>query len=153
MDTYNPESRSDILKLINNTPIFSGVGLPEQQMLADNCFIMQRGKEEVIIEQDEVGDTLYIIIKGRVLILLKNQSTGWVRVNILHPGDVFGEIAILRHIPRTARVVTDTPCTFLTIDAKHFLEIYQYFPPKSRDNIQLIVEKRLASLADYASKG
>ena len=67
-----------------------------------------------------------------------------MRVDTLGSGDVFGEIAILRNIPRTARITTETPCTFLTITAKNFLEMYQYFPPESRNNIQLIVAKRLA---------
>lgn len=106
--------------------------------------MVNRNADEIIIEQGEIGDSLYIIIKGRVTVSIRKASRGWIRINTLGPGDVFGEIAILRNIPRTARITTETPCTFLTINAKDFLEIYHYFPPKSRDNIQLIVAKRLA---------
>lgn len=151
MDFSGNLSLSDILTVINNVSIFSGIGIPEQHLLANKCHLLQSDKEEMIIDQGAVGDTLYVIIKGRVNVLIKSASKGWVRVNTLGPGDVFGEIAILRGIPRTARITTQTPCLFLTVSAKEFLDIYQYFPPKSRDNIQLVVAKRLAHIAQSHS--
>lgn len=145
--TPSPLTHDAILKIINSAHIFSGIGIKEQEMLAEKCKIMNRDKDEIIIEQGEVGDILYIIIYGRVLISVNTESKGFVKVNVLHPGDVFGEIAILRSVPRTARVTTETACSFLTINARDFLQIYQYFPPQSRNNIQLVIEKRLAGLA------
>lgn len=98
---------------------------------------------------DEIGDRLYIIIKGTVEVCVKTNSKGWKRINTLGPGDVFGEIAILRNIRRTARIVTITACQFLTINAKDFLDVYQYFPARARDNIQLVVAKRLQESGVY----
>lgn len=139
-------SQIDTLRLINNISIFSGIGIPEQHMLANRCTIIKCDEDVIMIEQGEKGDRLYGIIKGKVLISRRAQSKGWMQINVLTSGDVFGEIAILRHIPRTTRVTTLTPCIFLTISAQDFLDIYQYFPPNSRDNIQLIIAKRLAQL-------
>ena len=152
MDSFGSASQTDILRLISNTSIFSGVGVPELNMLANKCSIIAKNSDEIVIEQGEIGDSLYIIMKGSVDVSIKTKSDGWLRVNTLGPGDVFGEIAILRNIPRTARISTHVPCTFLTINAKDFLDIYQYFPPKSRDNIQLIVAKRLAAHGTHRSK-
>lgn len=147
MERSDLTTKENILRFINHTSIFSGIGIHEQHMLIERCTIVKRDKDEIIIEQGDIGDTLYIILEGKVIISKKNLSKGWIRINTLGPGDVFGEIAILRNVRRTARVTTETPCKFLTINAKNFLEIYQYFPPKSRNNIQLIIEKRLAALA------
>ena len=144
MDIDKCANTADIIKIINHTEIFTGIGEHEQHMLASKCLIVTYKQDEVVIEQGAVGDTLYAIIKGRVTVSVKTRVDGWMRINTLGVGDVFGEIAILRNIPRTARITTQSPCIFLTINAKNFLEVYQYFPPKSRDNIQLIVAKRLA---------
>lgn len=139
----------DVLKAIYNANIFSGIGITEQKMLAEKSVVTLCGPEEIIIEQGEIGDKLYIIIDGQMLVSVKDINVGQRKVNILGSGDVFGEIAILRRIPRTARVSTITPCKFLSINAHDFFEAYQYFPPRARDNIQLVIAKRLAQLGSY----
>ena len=150
MNANDPFVQGEIHRAISNTTMFAGIGLHEQHMLADKCTLIDYKADEVVIEQGDVGDRLYMIIKGRVLVSKHIESKGWVRVNILNEGDVFGEIAILRQYPRTARITTLAPCSFLTINASDFLNAFQYFPQQSRDNIQLIVAKRLAQLADLA---
>ncbi|KTC80422.1 cyclic nucleotide-binding domain-containing protein [Legionella cherrii] len=135
--------QADIIPILSRATIFTGIGLIEQKMLADKCVIANYRPEEIVIEQGEIGDMLYIIIRGTVQVSIKTQSMGWKRINTLGPGDVFGEIAILRNIRRTARISTITACQFLTINARDFLAVYQYFPARARDNIQLVVAKRL----------
>jgi CRP/FNR family cyclic AMP-dependent transcriptional regulator len=105
--------------------------------------------DTIVIEQDDVSNNLYIIINGYVLVSKRKLSNEWVKVNQLGPGDFFGEIALLRNVRRTARVTTKTLCTFLTMNGADFLEIYKYFPARARDNIQIIVAKRLAELSSY----
>lgn len=142
--------QSDVIKAIYNAHIFSGIGIVEQKMLADKSVVTRCAAEEIIIEQGEIGDKLYIVIEGQMLVSVKDINVGRRRVNTLGPGDVFGEIAILRRIPRTARVSTITPCKFLSINAHDFFDAYQHFPPKARDNIQLVIAKRLAQLGSHA---
>lgn len=136
----------DMLHAIRKATLFSGIGRIEEQMLANKCVIESYDAEEIVIEQGDIGDKLYIITEGRMLVSVKDVSVGWRRVNTLGPGDIFGEIAILRRVPRTARVTTITPCKFLTINAQDFFNVYQYFPAKARDNIQLVIAKRLQEL-------
>ncbi|WP_231865911.1 cyclic nucleotide-binding domain-containing protein [Legionella fallonii] len=129
--------------MINTIPIFSGIGIHEQNMLARKCLIVEFNTGVILIKQGEIADRLYAILKGSVDVI-KTTSNRSVRISRLGAGDVFGEIAILRAIPRTASIITTMPCKFISINGKDFLEIYQYFSPKARDNIQLMVEKRLA---------
>jgi CRP-like cAMP-binding protein len=135
--------------MVYDVPIFAGVGEHEQHLLAGKLTV-EYVNEGIVIEEGAVGDKLYVITKGTVLISKRYPSKGWVPINTLGPGDFFGEIAILRKIPRTARVSVLTPCTFLTINADDFLEIYQSFSAPSRDNIQIIIAKRLEQLRDMA---
>jgi len=143
MENLSHFTEADVYRAINNVSVFAGIGIHEQHMLFNKLVVVHRKPEEIVIEQGDVGDTLYIIMKGKVIVSLKRNSSTWLQIKKLGPGDVFGEIAILRNIPRTARITTETACTFLAINAKDFLDIYQYFPPAARDNIQLVVKKRL----------
>jgi CRP-like cAMP-binding protein len=139
-------SQKGILQVINRITIFASLGVHEQNMLAEKCHVTNYQKEEIVIEQGDVGDILYAVIKGQVIVSKRSVSQGWVTVSRLGPGEVFGEIAILRNVRRTARVTTETPCTFLTISKEDFLQIYQYFPARAHDDIQLVVAKRLAAV-------
>lgn len=146
MDTITSVARPEVLSAIYKTHMFSGIGMNEQKMLADKSVIAACAAEETIIEQGEIGDKLYIIIEGRMQVSIKDLNLGRKRINTLGPGDIFGEIAILRRIPRTARVSSITPCKYLSISAEDFFNAYRYFPAKARDNIQLVVAKRLQEL-------
>lgn len=141
-------SKPEILIMLARVPIFTGIGFTEQSILADHFDIENYGPGEILIEQDAIGDKLYVIVQGSVEVSIRTSS-GWKRVNILGRGEVIGEIAILRNVPRTARITTISECQFLAICAQEFLKVYQYFTPSARDNIQLIITKRLQELADY----
>lgn len=141
--SLNAASKVDMSRMISHVSVFAGVGLPEQHLIIDKCQSLDFDTDEVIIKQGDIGDHLYFILKGAVSVLRTTETGRVIKLATLVSGDVFGEIAILRNIPRTASVITITPCTFLSIDADSFLDIYQYFSPQSRDNIQLVVEKRL----------
>lgn len=132
------------LRMLDSVPIFAGIGIHEQHLVATRCHMIHFGPNEIIIEQGDPLNDFYIIIKGSVVVTKKNLSNMWIRLNSLGPGDFFGEIALLRNVRRTARVTTQTPCTLLTLAGPDFMEIYKGFTPNSRDNIQLIVAKRLA---------
>jgi len=139
-------STADLLSAIHHAHIFSGIGLIEQKMLAEKSIVTHSGPDEIVIEQGDIGDKLYIIIDGQMEVSIKDINVGRKRISVLGPGDVFGEIAILRRIPRTARVSTLTACNFLSINAHDFFQAYQYFPARARDNIQLVIAKRLQEL-------
>lgn len=149
MNAPDYSTQGDAFREISRVTIFAGIGLQEQHLLVNHLVTVKSQADEIIIEEGEVADRLYIIVRGQVHISVKNKNRGWVQVATLGQGDVFGEIAIVRSISRTARVTTVSPCTFHSIDSKNFLEIYQYFTPKSRDNIQSFIAKRLDQIAHW----
>lgn len=146
MDISDNTNKIYISRLISSIPLFASMNIHEQNLIIKKCAQISYGADEIVIEEGQIGDRLYAILQGQVLISKKVLSEGWKKVATLSKGDFFGEIAIMRSVKRTARVSTISPCTFLTINAADFLEIYEFFSKKTIDDIQLVIEKRLAQL-------
>ena len=69
-----------------------------------------------MIEQGEHGDRYYLVDEGEVEVI----EDGAFKRN-LGPGDGFGEIALLRDVPRTATVRATRPTRLLALDREHFI--------------------------------
>ncbi|HAF87779.1 MAG: cyclic nucleotide-binding protein [Legionellaceae bacterium] len=141
----------EIMPIIDSIMLFTSLDEHEKDLIASRCHFLDLPADTKVIEQGEIADTFHAIVYGRVIISIKSQSQGWVRAGMMSAGNVFGEIAIIKNIPRIARVTTYTSCRFLTINSHDFLEIYHYFSAKARDNIQLIIAKRLEQSKYYTN--
>jgi CRP-like cAMP-binding protein len=57
-----------------------------------------------IVRQGEAGDKVYLIRSGEAAVLVRNSAGVEAEVEVLHTMDYFGEVALLRDVPRTATV-------------------------------------------------
>ena len=76
-------------------------------------------KNEIIIKEGTRGDSMYFIFEGSVLVHKKDLTI------VLNEGDFFGEIALIKNIPRTATVTAKTRCELLeltTYDFQNFIK-------------------------------
>jgi CRP-like cAMP-binding protein len=75
----------------------------------------------VIVSQEEPGDTLYVLVRGRVKVVLYGQSGREVILSIFRsPGDFFGEMSLLDDQPRSASVIAAEPSRLLTLSRRDF---------------------------------
>lgn len=130
------------LEMLKRVPILERIDLPRLKMLADKFQFENAPNNHMVFDEGDMGKRLYIIVSGRVLVS-KKDFYGQKEIAKLGPGDFFGEIALLKNVPRTARITTLSACQFLCLGAKEFIEMYAEFPPHIRDDIQLIIAKRL----------
>lgn len=82
---------------------------------------------QYVFHHGDPGEHFYVIARGCVQVLVPDGDDMRV-VNTLRDGDFFGEIALLRDVPRTASIVAwaDTWC--LSLSSQHFLRIMQTEP-------------------------
>ncbi len=73
---------------------------------------------EVLVEQGKEGERFYVVLSG----LLEVKQSGRGTINLLRPGDYFGEVALAMHMPRTASVRVVTPATVASCDRATFDE-------------------------------
>ncbi|KAK2588222.1 hypothetical protein KPH14_004257 [Odynerus spinipes] len=103
---------------------------PEElrQSLAGVCLYQYIQRDRVIVRQGHIAQNLYLIVNGEVGLtrVVTDDLTGEteeVDMGSMHPGDMFGEIALLHRIPRTATIVTKTSVDLLVITLDDFNEI------------------------------
>lgn len=75
---------------------------------------------EAIVQEGEEGNKCYIIVRGKFEILKNIPGQGETRVAVLQDGDHFGEIALLRNVPRNATVRALSPAVLLSVRQESF---------------------------------
>jgi MFS family permease len=106
----------DALALLRDLPFFSPLELPALERLAQRLTRVRAAAGETLFRQGEPGETFYVIAAGRVEVLIDGA-----RARTEGPGEYFGEIALLRDLPRTATVVALEPTELLALDGGEFL--------------------------------
>jgi len=109
-----PQGRIDLLRSI---PIFAPLALPELERLAQAARELRIAGGSSVFEEGEAGDRFFAIAEGRAAV----ESRG-ARLRELGAGDFFGEIALLRDVPRTATVRALTALRLVALERPMFLE-------------------------------
>lgn len=99
------------------------------------------GKEEVIFSQGDEGDALYGVASGRVRITAAGPEGREVFLNIMEPGDTFGEIAVIDGQPRTAGAVALDAATLIVIRRADFLNVLRNESALAMHLLQLFCQR------------
>ncbi len=82
------------------------------------------GAGQVVVRQGDRADRFYVIASGRFRVThAAGPGQPGLRLRELGPDDVFGEIGLLRGVPRTATVTAETDGVLASLDAREFLEL------------------------------
>jgi CRP-like cAMP-binding protein/Zn-dependent protease len=100
---------------LRDMPAFSTLGTEELDELLDHGSWVTAAPGEVLVQQGAVGDAFYALRSGQVDVIRDAK-----RLATLGPGSHFGEIALLRDVPRTASVVARTPVRAFRLDREGF---------------------------------
>jgi predicted MFS family arabinose efflux permease len=105
-----------ILELLRSDSIFASLPEPALEYLAGKVTPVKRQAGEVVFQQGEHGDRYYLVGDGEVEVTVDGRAVG-----TLGPGKGFGEIALLRDVPRTATVTAKTDVALYAIERDDFL--------------------------------
>jgi len=70
---------------------------------------------DLVFEEGSPGDTMFLLALGQVRIEKQLEAGGFAELNVLSPGDVFGEMALIERLPRSARAVAQTDTTLFVL--------------------------------------
>lgn len=86
-------------------PLFSGLDRPELLRFAELTREKSYPRGSVILFEDDPGDSLFVVRKGRVKVVLIGEDGREVILGVLGVGDHFGELALIDDRPRSAHVI------------------------------------------------
>jgi MFS family permease len=128
------------LALLSRLAIFRPLPPATINQLASGLIAVHATAGEQIIREGDSGDRFYVIAKGDVDVASEGQQ-----VATLGEGDYFGEIALLRDIPRTATVTATTDVELYALERDEFLSAVTGHPA-SMEAADAVVAARLAGL-------
>ncbi len=81
-----------------------------------------------VIQEGDHGDKFYVVVRGSLEVVKRDRAGGPARVGVLEDGDYFGEVALLRDVPRTASIRTLTDCMLLSLQREQFRSLLEQAP-------------------------
>jgi MFS family permease len=103
------------LELIDHVPMFAPLSIAAKERLAANLVPLTVEADQLVIRAGEVGDRFYIVGNGALDISADGAHT------TAHEADYFGEIALLRDVPRTATVKALADTKLYALQREDFL--------------------------------
>ena len=120
-------------------------------MISENCSRVHFNNGDIIIKQNDPGDSLFIIADGVVSIQVEQASGERHNVSKLGVGDFFGEMSLMTGEPRTADVIAESPTVTLSVHKNVIKEIF-IKNPKVSDMISDVLAKRKFALEQIKLK-
>ena len=104
------------LELLRGIELFAPLPQPTQESLAQVLSPVRLASSDELFRQGDVGDRFYIVAEGDVEIVIDGRV-----VRETGPGGYFGEISLLRDVPRTATVRAKGDVELFALDRDDFI--------------------------------
>ena len=107
--------------VLKSVPLFSA--FTEQQLVTLLNYVQHRSypRNVFVIQAGDETDSLYVILAGKVKVLIPDDQGREVILSVMGPHDFFGEMGILDDQPRAASVSTLEPCEMLRLSKAGFI--------------------------------
>jgi CRP/FNR family cyclic AMP-dependent transcriptional regulator len=125
-------------EFLKSVPLFSRLGEQSLDAILRLTRRKRFRKDEVIFHEKEAGDSLFVILHGRVKVAIFGDDGKEVTLSILTDGDFFGELSIIDHEPRSATVIAEEDCELLSLQRDDFMRGIEHDPGMSASLIQVL---------------
>lgn len=117
---YDEDAPMNRLAFLKSVSLFTDMPL-DHLMAVDAAMTREQFLPgETVFTEGELGDTLYIVFRGEVVIRKRISATEERELARLTSGQLFGEMSLFDDERRSATVVAATEAEFLTLDRDHF---------------------------------
>jgi len=132
------------LRLLQSIPLFSPLPPTTLERLAAHLAPVAAVAGTELVREGDAGDLFYVVEAGHVEV-----TRAGCRVTDLGPGDYFGEIALLRDVPRSATCTAKTNVELYTIDRERFVSAVTG-NSTSASEIESVIHRRLGGVEAVA---
>ena len=118
----------DKISLLESVPIFSDLSKSDLTKISDRMTHRKFTKNQMILLEDDLGQTFFVIATGSVKITRLSDDGREVILAMLGESDFFGEMSLLDGDGRSANVVALEESEVLTLARNEFLDILEQYP-------------------------
>lgn len=106
--------------LLRNVPLFAI--LQENQLAVLTSLVTRKSfpRGATVIAAGDATDSLYVVISGRLKVMMSDDEGREVILSMLGPNEYFGEMGLIDDSTRSASVISLEPCELLTLSKRDF---------------------------------
>jgi MFS family permease len=137
-----PEAQE--LRILGSVPIFAPLPGASLEHIAGRLIPLRLPSGTEIIREGDLGDRFYILVEGEVEVTAEGKP-----ISTMSTGGYFGEIALLKDVPRTATVAAKTDVVLYALEREDFLGAVTGHAPSAKA-AETVVASRLSDLSTVA---
>ena len=134
----------------DDIPMFQNFSEKEKRGIGEmHDAVLAYKKDDIIIEEGKQISSLYLLVKGAVMITKTGHKSP---ISRLLPGAVFGEMSFLTKKPRFSNVVADEDVLVIKMDPDFFNSVTPDIKDKIKDYLIELLINRLDTMNESLSK-
>jgi CRP/FNR family cyclic AMP-dependent transcriptional regulator len=127
--------------LLARSEVLRHLSAAQLDLLAQRCTVRRVAAGEAVFERGAPGSSLLGVISGRVKVSVLSTDGRELILNIIKPGEVFGEIALLDGGERTANASALASGELLVLQRRDFLPLLEHDPALGLRLIELLCRR------------
>ena len=124
--------------ILQNHPIFGGLGAELLDRLSSYAIPQTVKSGTTIFARGDPGTSLFAVCSGTVKISAPSPDGRDAVFNLIMEGAIFGEIAVLDGLPRSADATAITDCSLMIIERRHFISLVHERPDFALKLIEIL---------------
>jgi predicted acylesterase/phospholipase RssA len=129
----------EIIAFLSSTSLLRGLDESALRAIATELEYVYLSGGGTLMREGDVGDSLYILLNGRLRIVASRPEKGESVINEIGPGETVGEMAILTGEPRSATVRAIRDCALVKFSKAAFDHLVEKYPKTMMQLASLIV--------------
>jgi CRP-like cAMP-binding protein len=141
----------NLAQQLQGSPLFKGVSEADREALLQVMRRESYPEGTVLFHKDDVGDTMYLIVQGRIRIFMTDAEGRDITLRYYGPLNMFGEFSPIDQKPRSASAAAAEPLEVLALHRDDFLAFLKERPLVGLEMMRTLVD-RLRYTTDYLQK-
>jgi CRP/FNR family cyclic AMP-dependent transcriptional regulator len=127
--------------LLAQCDLFRGLAPDQRAGLIAHARSRKVAREENIFLMGSPGDSMMVVLTGRVYITIPSADGREIVLAILGSGEIFGEVAMLDGRERTADAKAETECSLAILCRRDVLRFFEQYPAAWSSIVSLLCER------------
>jgi MFS family permease len=140
IDAHAAAPEAQELRLLTGVPLFAPLPGTSLEHIAGRLVPVRIEPGTVVVREGDAGDRFYVIVEGEVEVSAEGKP-----IATQGPGGYFGEIALLKDVPRTATVTAKTAVVLYALEREDFLATVTGHVPSAKA-AETVISSRLSGL-------